>query len=72
MALTTKEVTNLFVNVVVETLKEVAFSTPPGKVGNLGPVSGGRVDPSRQIQPHSGRDQNEILPGFTAYVRQTR
>ena len=54
-------------------LKQLAFSTPPGKVSNFQPTSsGGVILYVKAKLPLDPVKMNAELPGFVDYVRQTR
>src|SRR6266850_896837 len=73
LALTTETVTNLDENVPAETLKEVAFTTQPGKVSPFRPMrQGGFIVYVKSKLPLDEAKMKTELPAFTAYVRQRR
>ncbi len=57
----------------LDTFKQIAFSTPPGKVSNSQPTADGAVVlyVKSKLPPDEAKMKTD-LPGFINYVRQTR
>jgi parvulin-like peptidyl-prolyl isomerase len=72
VSLSTKEITNLD-NVPLDTFREVAFSTQPGKVSPFRPTrEGGFLVYVKSALPIDEARMKAELPQFTAFVRQAR
>jgi hypothetical protein len=72
VSLSTKEMTNLD-EVPLDNFREVAFSTQPGKVSPFRPTrEGGFIVYVKSALPVDEAKMKTDLPGFTAFVRQTR
>ena len=72
LSLSTKDVTNLD-DVPLDTFRELAFSTQPGKVSPFRPTrEGGFIVHVKSTLPVDETKMQADLPGFTAFVRQTR